>query len=49
MFSDSWGSPYKGICSKCGDLLELDTSTSLCEKCSPKTGPKTKKEGSNGG
>jgi len=39
-------SPYKGICSKCGKLLELDTSTALCEKCSD---PKTKKEGSNGG
>jgi len=38
-------SPYKGICSKCGKLLELDTSTALCEKCSD---PKTKKEGSDG-
>jgi len=42
-------SPYKGICSKCGKLEELDTSTALCEKCSPAAGPKTKKEGSNGG
>jgi len=39
---------YIGLCSKCGKLLELDTATALCEKCSP-TPPKTKKEGSNGG
>jgi len=47
MFSDSWGSPYKGVCQKCDKLAELDTSTALCEKCSPN--PKPKKEGSNGG
>ena len=46
MFKDSWGSPYTGICSKCEKLLELDTSTALCEKCSPATGPKPKKEDS---
>jgi len=40
-------SAYVGLCSKCGDLRELDTSTALCEKCSPT--PKTKKEDSNGG
>ena len=39
--------PYIGHCSKCKKLLELDTSTALCEKCSD--APKTKKEGSNGG
>jgi len=39
--------PYVGHCSKCGKLVELDTSTGFCEKCSPP--PKTKKEGSNGG
>lgn len=45
-----WGdpSPYVGICVKCDKLKELDTSTALCEKCSPATGPKTKKEDSNG-
>jgi len=44
-----WGSPspYVGICVKCDKLLELDTSTALCQKCSPT--PKLKKEGSNGG
>ena len=35
--------PYIGHCSKCGELLELDTATALCEKCSPKTS-KPKKE-----
>jgi len=39
-------SPYTGICSKCSKLLELDTSTALCEKCSPT--PKPKKEDSDG-
>jgi len=36
--------PYVGICSKCGKLVELDTSTALCVKCTPKP----KKEDSNG-
>ena len=48
MFSDSWGSPYVGTCSKCKKLKELDTSTALCAKCSAVSGPKTKKEDSNG-
>ena len=47
MFSDSWGSPYVGICSKCEKLRELDTSSALCEKCSPT--PKPKKDDANGG
>jgi len=36
--------PYVGHCSKCGKLLELDTATALCAKCTPKP----KKEESNG-
>ena len=43
-YSDHSG--YVGLCSKCGELRELDTSTALCEKCSD---PKTKKEGKDGG
>ncbi len=39
-------SPYVGICSKCKKLADLDTSTALCEKCSPAPAPKTKKEDS---
>jgi len=39
--------PYVGICSKCNKLLELDTATALCEKCSKIS--QTKKEGPNGG
>jgi len=39
--------PYVGHCSKCGKLLELDTSTALCAKCSPSP-PKPKKDDSNG-
>jgi len=39
-------SHYVGHCSKCEKLVELDTSTALCEKCSD---PKTKKEGKDGG
>jgi len=42
----SESSPYVGICSKCNKLLELDTSTALCAKCSPP--PKPKKETPNG-
>jgi len=37
-------SPYKGICSKCGKLVELDTSTALCEKCSESSAPKKKED-----
>ena len=48
MFSDSWGSPYVGTCSKCKKLEALETSTALCEKCFTATTPKTKKEDSNG-
>jgi len=35
---------YVGLCEKCGELSELDTSTALCEKCSPAPAPKNKKE-----
>jgi len=37
--------PYIGHCSKCKKLEELDTSTALCAKCTPKP----KKDDSNGG
>jgi len=39
--------PYVGICSKCNKLLELDTATALCGKCS--LALLKKKEGNDGG
>jgi len=38
---------YFGHCSKCEKLLELDTATALCEKCTAKIS-QTKKETPNG-
>jgi len=40
----SSSSPYVGICVKCKKLDELDVSTALCPKCTPKP----KKDDSNG-